>query len=226
MSDSVAQQLGRSTTVTSLSLGRCVLSRENVLQLKAVLRRNTALESLDLTASTLWNAGLAEIAPVLYRNTSIKSLDLSYTGLDDIESANVLRELIRRNKTITSLCIARNAFGRNAAAVRSIVEGVRSNRTLQQVDLSGCALADRGISVLANALVARNASMLELNIGSNEITSLGVRTHLQEEFGGEAANSLYNVDGHCPTTAPCCCCSDRVVQSDLLDFDNRISFSE
>jgi hypothetical protein len=41
----------------------------------------------------------------LYHNTSIKTLDLSNNGLDDIRSANVLRELIRR-KTITNLCIA------------------------------------------------------------------------------------------------------------------------
>jgi hypothetical protein len=102
MSDSVAEQLGQSTTVTSLSL-YAMLSRENVQQLKFMLRRNTVLEYLLLASSALGSAGLAEIAPVLYRNTSIKYLDLSSNGLYDIESANLLRELIHRNKTITSL---------------------------------------------------------------------------------------------------------------------------
>jgi Ran GTPase-activating protein (RanGAP) involved in mRNA processing and transport len=130
MSDSVARKLGLSTTVTNLVICNTVLSRENVQQLKAVLCRNTALESLDLTSCALGSAGLAEISPELYRSTSIKVLDLTCNGLDDIESANVLRELILRNKTITSLCIARNDFGRNVAAVRSIAEGVRTNTTL------------------------------------------------------------------------------------------------
>jgi hypothetical protein len=35
----------------------------------------------------------------------------------------LLRELIRRNKTITSFRLADNAFGSNAAATRSIFEG-------------------------------------------------------------------------------------------------------
>jgi Ran GTPase-activating protein (RanGAP) involved in mRNA processing and transport len=178
----VMQELGRNTTVTNLVIRYSVLSRENVQQLKSMLRRTTALESLDLTSSALGSAGLAEIIPVLYRNISIKALDLTNNGLDDIESANALRELIRRNKTITSLCIARNAFGRNAAAARSIADGVRSNTTLQQLDLSLCRLDDQGTSFLASALVARNASILALNLNNNEITSAGVRALVEHSI--------------------------------------------
>jgi ABC-type Na+ transport system ATPase subunit NatA len=96
----VLQELARNTTVTHLAIRNSALSRESVQQLTAVLRQNTALQSLDLTSSALGSAGLADIAPALYRNTSIKSLDLSYTGLNDIESTNALRELLRRNKKI------------------------------------------------------------------------------------------------------------------------------
>jgi Ran GTPase-activating protein (RanGAP) involved in mRNA processing and transport len=159
------------------------MRHKSTFQLKAVLRRNTALEYLDLTSTALGRAGLAEIAPVLYRNTSIKSLDLTDNDLHDTESANVLRELIRRNKTITSLCIADNAFGCNAAAVRSIAEGVRSNTTLQQLDLGRCGLDDQGISVLTNALTIRNASLLELNLHNNYITSVGVRALVEDSMG-------------------------------------------
>jgi Ran GTPase-activating protein (RanGAP) involved in mRNA processing and transport len=123
---------------------------------------------------------------VLYRNTSIKALDLTNNGLDNIESANSLRELIRRNKTITSLCIADNAFGRNAAAVRSIADGVHSNTVLQQLDLHKCRPADQGISVLAIAI--RTASILELHLGDNEITSVGVRVLVDDNM--EALKTL------------------------------------
>jgi Ran GTPase-activating protein (RanGAP) involved in mRNA processing and transport len=91
MSDSViGRKLKLGTTVTNLVLRDCVLSRENVQQLKTVLRQNTALESLNLQSCTLATAGLVEIAPVLYRNASIKALDLTYNRLDDIESANYI----------------------------------------------------------------------------------------------------------------------------------------
>jgi hypothetical protein len=188
MSDFIARTLGLSTTVTSLVIRYRVLSRENVQQLKAVLRQNTVLESLVLESIRLESAGLAEIIPVLYCNTSIKALDLTNNGLHNIESANVLRELIRRNKTIVRLRIAYNAFGRNVAAVRSIAEGVRSNTTLQQLDLRTCELDDQGISVLANALAIRNASILELNLTDNAITSVGVRALVDDNVG--AMNTL------------------------------------
>jgi hypothetical protein len=126
----VLQELGRNIRLTHLTIRRSVLSRENVQQLKGVLRRNTALESLDMRLSRLGSAGLAEIAPMLYRNVSVKSLDLSHNGLDDIEYANVLGELIRRNKTIACLCIASNSFTRDAAAARSNAGGVRINTSL------------------------------------------------------------------------------------------------
>jgi Ran GTPase-activating protein (RanGAP) involved in mRNA processing and transport len=175
VSDSIARKLRLGTTVTTLIIRGSVLSPENVQQLHAVLRQNKVLEYLDLTSSGLGSAGLAEIAPVLYHNTSIRVLDLTGNGLDDIESANVLRELIRRNKTITSLFVAHNAFGRNAFAVRRFLEGVRSNTTLQKFDLRYCGLDDQGISVLANALAVRNASTLGLYLNSNAITSVGAR---------------------------------------------------
>jgi Ran GTPase-activating protein (RanGAP) involved in mRNA processing and transport len=184
----VIRELGRNTTVTNLFIRYSELSRENNQQLKSMLRQNTALESLDLAADFIGSAGLAEIAPVLYHNTSIKALDLTNNSLHDSESSNALRELIRRNKTITSLCIALNAFGRNTAAVRSIAEGVRSNTTLQQLDLSRCGLDDQGILLLADALVTRNATLLELDLCNNQITSLGVRALVDDNM--EALKTL------------------------------------
>jgi Ran GTPase-activating protein (RanGAP) involved in mRNA processing and transport len=159
-------------------------SRENFQQLTAVLRRNAALLSLDLTSSAFGSAGLVEISPALYRNKSIKTLDLASNGLDGIKSANALREVLRRNKTITILYLTNNAFGRNVAAARSIFEGLHSNTSLQQLDLGGCGLGDQGISILANALAIRNASVLELDLHRNEITSVGMRALVDDNVEG------------------------------------------
>jgi Ran GTPase-activating protein (RanGAP) involved in mRNA processing and transport len=172
---SVFRELERNSTITNLAIRDSVLSREIVQQVKkVVLRQNTVLQSLDLASkdsSALGSAGLAENAPELYRNTSTKTLDLSSNGLDDIESANALHELLRRNKTVIRLRLAENAFGRNAAAVRNIFEGFRSNTALQQLDLRRCGLGDQGISILANALFLQKASILELKLDYNGITA-------------------------------------------------------
>jgi Ran GTPase-activating protein (RanGAP) involved in mRNA processing and transport len=171
----VMRVLERNTTLTSLTIRYSGLNHESVQQLQAVLRQNTALQHLILPGNNLRSAGLAEIALALYHNASIKSLDLSDNGLDDIESANVLREMIRRNKTITSLSIAENPFGSNAEATLSIARGMRSNTALRQLDLGNCELDDHGMSILANALAIRNASILEVNLQRNKITLVGVR---------------------------------------------------
>jgi hypothetical protein len=158
------QELGHHTIVINLAIRDCMLSQEKGQQVKSMLRQSTTLQYLDLYLSALGSAGLAEIAPALYRNMLIKTLDLSSNGLDDIESANLLRELLLRNRTITSIRLDENTFGRNAAATRSISECVRSNSALKQLRLRGCVLDDRDISLLANALLIRNASIVELKL--------------------------------------------------------------
>jgi Ran GTPase-activating protein (RanGAP) involved in mRNA processing and transport len=65
---------------------------------------------------------------------------------------------------------------------------LRSNTALQQLGLRGCKLDDQGISNLANALAIRNASILELNLQWNDITSVGVRALLGDNV--EAVKTL------------------------------------
>jgi Ran GTPase-activating protein (RanGAP) involved in mRNA processing and transport len=171
----VMQELGRNTTLTNLTIWGSIVSGENVQQLTSMLRRNTALTSLVLASNSLGSPGVVEIASALYRNTSVKVLDLADNGSHDIESANVLRDLMRHNKTITNLTLDMNAFGNNAAAVRILAKGVGSNTTLQHLGLGSCGLGDQGISVLANGLGLRDSGLVELNLYDNYITSVGVR---------------------------------------------------
>jgi Ran GTPase-activating protein (RanGAP) involved in mRNA processing and transport len=55
-----------------------------------------------------------------------------------------------------------------------VAKGVRSYTALNQLNLSRCGLNDQGISVVANALFIRNASLRELDLNRNGITSAGL----------------------------------------------------
>jgi Ran GTPase-activating protein (RanGAP) involved in mRNA processing and transport len=180
----VMQAMVRNTKITNIAIHDSALSDEIAQQFKVVLRRNTTLRHLILRFNRLSNVGLAEIASGFYRNTSIETLEISHKGPGDIDSANVLRELIRRNKTITSLCLSHYDFCGDVATARSFVDGVRSNTTIQHLDLGRCGLGDQGISLLANALAGRNASIRELNLIINEITSMGVRALVDGNLKG------------------------------------------
>jgi Ran GTPase-activating protein (RanGAP) involved in mRNA processing and transport len=124
---------------------------------------------------------LEELAPSLYRNTSIKEvLDMSRNNLIDMESAEILRDIIRRNKTITSLVLTGNEFGRTTGAVECIADGVSSNSTVLKIDLSRCILRDGGVSILARSLGSRNITLHKLALSTHYITSAGVAVLLDE----------------------------------------------
>jgi Ran GTPase-activating protein (RanGAP) involved in mRNA processing and transport len=173
--ESFMEEMGRNTTILNMTFNVVHLNRVNRQQLKTMLGRNTVLQELNVTGNTLGSAGFGEIASALYRNTSIQRLDVSNNGLDDLASANALRELLCQNKTITSLCMERNTFGSNDASVRFIGEGFRTNATLQELNLSACELDDQGLSILAESLGQQKRALVKLNLSANQISCTGLR---------------------------------------------------
>jgi hypothetical protein len=173
--ESFMLEMGRNITILKMVIAGVALSGENIQQLKAMLRRNTVLQDLNLSGDALGSTGLVEVASALYRNTSIQGLDVSANGLNDLASANGLRELLRRNKTITRLFMDRNTFGNNIAAVRCIADGFRTNTTLQVLDLSYCELGDQGLSILAESLGQQKRGLVDLDLSANHITCCGLR---------------------------------------------------
>jgi Ran GTPase-activating protein (RanGAP) involved in mRNA processing and transport len=122
---------------------------------------------------------LAELAPALYRNTSIKVLDLLENNLIDMESAEILRDMLRSNKTMTTLDLSLNEFGDTPGAVDCIADGLGSNSTLLKIKLSSCRLGDEDVSMLAQTLGSRNTTLQKLTLANNSITSVGVGVLLE-----------------------------------------------
>jgi hypothetical protein len=140
----VLQALTRHPTLTKLELKNCSLSRVEARLICMVLYSTPSLQSLVLTYKKLGSVGLAELAPALYHNTSIKVLDISKNGLYCMESAEILRDILCSNKTMTALDLSGNQFGRTTGAVDCIAEGLVSNSTLLKLNFSSCALSDGG----------------------------------------------------------------------------------
>jgi Ran GTPase-activating protein (RanGAP) involved in mRNA processing and transport len=91
-----------------------------------------------------------------------------------MDSSEILRDILRSNKTMTALDLAWNEFGRTTGTVECIADGLGSNSTLLKIDLSSCALGDDGVSSLARILGPRNTTLQKLNLDNNSITSTGV----------------------------------------------------
>jgi Ran GTPase-activating protein (RanGAP) involved in mRNA processing and transport len=175
----VLQALARRPTLKKLGLGSCPLNRDEARLLRVALCNTPRLQTLALTHGTLGSVGLAELAPALYRTTSIKVLDITRTYLSDMESAEILRDILRSNKTIATLVLSWNNFGRTTGAVECIADGLGSNSTLLKIDLSSWYLGDGGISILAQTLGSRNMTLQKLTLYNNSITSTGVGVLLE-----------------------------------------------
>jgi hypothetical protein len=176
--ESFMLEMGRNGTILKMVIAQVPLSNDNAQQLKAMLRRNTVLEDLDLNENYFGSAGFPEITSALYGNTSIQGLNVSTNELDDLVAANTLRELLRRNKTITRLCMDNNTFGSNAAAVRCIADGFRANTTLQELDLSYCELNDQSLSMVDEAF----CSFVGFKHVAGSTKPLSVEIHILLDF--------------------------------------------
>jgi Ran GTPase-activating protein (RanGAP) involved in mRNA processing and transport len=184
--------LAQRPTLTKLGLRYCPLGCDEARLLQMALFSTPSLQTLALTFSNLGSAELAELAPALYHNTSIKVLDISGNDFNDIDSARLLRDLVRCNKTITTLDLSGNHFGRVLGAVECIGDGLGSNSTLLKIDLSQCRLRDDDVSTLAQKLVSQNKTLQKLALGWNSITSTGVGMLL--ETMEQNNNSITDLD--------------------------------
>jgi Ran GTPase-activating protein (RanGAP) involved in mRNA processing and transport len=166
-------------TLTKLRLCECPLGCDEARLLQMALCTIPSLHTLVLGSNDLGSTELATLAPALYHNTSIKVLDLSDNYLKDVKSARVLRDILRRNKTITTLNLSGNEFGQTTGAVACIAEGMGSNSTVLKLDLSNCDLGDGGVSTLAQSLGSRNTTLQKLTLDMNNIRSTGVGVLLE-----------------------------------------------
>jgi Ran GTPase-activating protein (RanGAP) involved in mRNA processing and transport len=169
----VLRALERRPTLTKLRLRRCFVDRGDARLLGKVLFSNSSLQSLALTNSTLGSTQLAELAFALRHTTSIKVLDISGNDLNNMESAEILRDILCINMTITSLDLSYNTFGQTTGAVECIADGLGSNSSLMKIDLSSCQLESGGVSILAQTLGSRNTTLKKLTLDNNFIRFAG-----------------------------------------------------
>jgi hypothetical protein len=104
---------------------------------------------------------------------------MSDNYLNNMDSAELLRDIIVHNKTMTALDLSWNTFGQTTGAGVCIADGLGSNSTLLKIKLSGCSLFDAAVSILAQTLGSRNTTLQKLALGENSITSTGVGVLLE-----------------------------------------------
>jgi hypothetical protein len=80
---------------------------------------------------------------------------------------------------MTTLRLSGHEFAQTTGAVQCIADGLGSNSTLMEIDLSYCDLDDDSVSILAQTLGSRNTTLQKLILGTNFITSTGIGVFLE-----------------------------------------------
>lgn len=174
--------LRRNPTVQTLVIHQSRLSRADTSALKQLLRGSPHLTALVVAASQLSRDGLRELAQGLYRNTTLETLDISD---NDLSANEVLRDLLRRNRSLKQIVLGRNDFD-----LRIIGDALQRHVALQELSLSGMNLTDANVMRLGG--IVRGSSLTGLDLANNHaISATGLRLMLEGGLGSISTLILY-----------------------------------
>jgi hypothetical protein len=187
-------------TLTSLILQGNQIENEGCIRLCNSLKKNTSITHLDLSYNTLEYEAWKSIGDMLKINSTLKVLELIESGFKSEDgcvalveglklnatltklnilangfnrnSTNSLIELIRMNKSITSLSMASDLF-EDPQISEQLKEALISNTTIRSLDMSLCPLILNGSHALCEVL-KQNRTITDLDLSNNSIGFIGL----------------------------------------------------
>lgn len=102
----IAELLSRSSSLELLNIGKNCLSNDFVATIKDSLTKNTTLTTLGLQSAHLSAKGIETLASILTfgGNSKLQRIDIRDNKLE-VESLNIIAEVLKSNKTITQIDI-------------------------------------------------------------------------------------------------------------------------
>ena len=144
--------------------------------LKILLDGSKGIKNLMIGGNKFDSEGLGIIKNFLQRKNSISLLSMESAGIagvpyNDTTKAKVLKECLEnKNTTVEQLCLRSNDLGNyNDRVLSKVLSGIKGSESLLYVDLS-CNDIRRMPSIkLVAKFLARNPSLIELNLNNNGI---------------------------------------------------------
>ena len=125
---------------------------------------------VNLTGVELRDAGVSDLAFALRKCTKVKELILSDTKLGP-QAAVHLSTFLKYNKTVTRLYLQHNP-GLGDKGLEELAGVLQKNKSLEVLNLAGCAVTDIGAAALAEYL-PNTTNLKKLYLYNNEIGYIG-----------------------------------------------------
>jgi hypothetical protein len=153
----IAHFLAGSRHLTRLDLTGNNISSTGVHHLSKALKQNFLLRSLTLKHNQIGDlsddlnaAGLTSLCRVLEDNETLRHLDLRHAGLQGIAAANIIGQMLRKNRYLTHLELSWNPL--SPAGGQVLLEQLQANTTLFDCQLTGCGISDETLLGIAEIL--------------------------------------------------------------------------
>jgi Ran GTPase-activating protein (RanGAP) involved in mRNA processing and transport len=235
------QNLITNSNLTSLNLN-CLALSDGVIDFANALSQNKVLTSLQLCGNEFYEQGATAVANALQQSNTLVSLDVSLNkisdkGLDAFATAlksnssltalemrecrislpeGSVLEAMRFNTTLTQLDLSRNSLNGKSGTELSLV--LQSNSSLRCLKLQGNNIGKEGATALSEGLKVNN-SLSELNISGNYMYSEGVTAICEALKHNSALLDLNMSNNSCKTDGAIAVSEMLKVNSTLQNLD-------
>ena len=173
--------------ITNLTFKECRFNTEENLNLlnKFIEKNKNKLKNLILCKKRIYNdiftpdISSLERADLIYSNLSTinnlpkEILNLSYNNIGKYGLENIITNLKKEDCTLKKLNLSYNYIGNEGCIILS--EGLKLNKSLISLNLTGNNILNDGACYLANNLVSKyNKTLKKINFKDNSITSEGI----------------------------------------------------
>jgi len=141
-------------------------------QIRCISLADTNLIGTNLIQCLSNQMKISDLDPAFPSDRVLESLELREIDLS-FEQACVLSEGIATTKSLRELCFATVRFDQKG--FQKLALGLRSNKSIERIQLARCQLLDKQVAILAEAL-CNHPRLTELDLTGNYCRSLGLQS--------------------------------------------------
>lgn len=172
----LVDEIKASATITDLNLENNAIGDEGATIIAELLKTDTTLSRINLKSTQMGDTGVRALAQVGRHNNSLVHLDLednkfSETGKQylDIINADLVRNYIRKNPTLTTLKLSNHSN----AGIRSLVELLKFTPMLTDLNFENNRMHAEGTQALAEVLLTNN-TISKLRFSQNQFSDISM----------------------------------------------------
>ena len=173
-------------SIKELTIKNDCVKEDGLIALGRLLETNTTIIYFDIANITGYETGIQPIIEGMKLNRTIKTLILSNNFIYTLNYLT-LSNILKRNNILEKLYLADTVSQEGLDGIRSVISSLKSNKTLELLDISNNCLNDDIIINELQSLLLVNKTLESINISKNvDITKDNVISvvHFLEQNSG------------------------------------------